>query len=86
MEAPVGSPGRQTTPKPDRAQPPRAPQLPASAQRSLEEAAIYRREREGVERQSVLRGLLLLAILVLVAGLLHGGLSRAFFSGWWRHW
>lgn len=69
-----------------RAERPRAPELPASALRERAEAEAYLREREDAERHSVLRGLILLAVLTLSAGLLHGGLSRAFFTGWWRHW
>jgi hypothetical protein len=44
----------------------------------------YRREREKTERRSVTRGLILMAIVVLVGSIVRAGLDRAFVHGWWR--
>ncbi len=42
--------------------------------------------RERVERRRQTRGLVLLALAVLVFSLLRFGLHRAFPAGWWRLW
>lgn len=57
-----------------------------SAQRAEAERNAYLRGREHLEARSVLRGLILLAVLVFVFTLVRAGTERAFFSGWWRHW
>ncbi|MGC9199583.1 MAG: hypothetical protein ACP5E5_11710 [Acidobacteriaceae bacterium] len=67
-----------------RAAPFRLPELTSTLQRELEAYAIYCREREQLERRSVLRGLILLALLVLSVSVLRAGLDRVFFQGWWR--
>ena len=41
-------------------------------------------ERERLESRSVVRGLILLAILVLLASMVRAGLGRVFVHGWWR--
>lgn len=69
-----------------RAKPPVPPPLSREAARAEEERGIYRREREGVERRSVLRGLILLAAIVVLFTLWHGGAGRAFPAGWWQRW
>jgi len=44
-------------------------------------------ERRGVERRRQVRGLLLLALAVLVFSLLRAGLHHVFTpAGWWRLW
>lgn len=44
------------------------------------------RSRESVERRRQARGLVLLALAVLVFSLLRFGLYRVFTPGWWRLW
>lgn len=69
-----------------RAEPPRAPALPVRLQAAERERAENLKGRERLERRSMLRGLLLLALLVLVVSLLLADAGRAFPSGWWRRW
>ena len=45
-----------------------------------------RRERERQEHFSLLRGLVWVALVVLVASIARAGLGRAFVPGWWRQW
>lgn len=54
--------------------------------RSTEEQAVYRREREALERRRQLRFLVVLAVVVLGATMWHAGWDRAFPPGWWRLW
>ena len=69
-----------------RAKPPRAPALSPFQER----AEVARRQRLaarlGVEQRSLLRGLVLLAIVLLVASLARAGFGRLFLPGWWREW
>ena len=65
-----------------RAEPPRAPALPQALQRAQAEHKASLRERETLERRSILRGLILFAVLVLLISLLRAGWSRAFPAGW----
>jgi hypothetical protein len=44
----------------------------------------YRNEREKTERRSMVRGLILMAVLVLVGSIVRAGLDRVFVHGWWR--
>ncbi len=69
-----------------RAEPPRAPQLPLTLQKRERERTALLRAREVLERVSVLRGLVILALLILVVSLVRAGSDRAFPSGWWRQW
>jgi hypothetical protein len=64
----------------------RAPELSRGAQREL--AALRERRRQGelAERRGTVRGLLLLALVVLIASVWRAGLERVFLPGWWRHW
>ena len=50
------------------------------------EQAAYLRNREELERRSVLRGLVLLALIALAVSLIRAGGGRAFYAGWWRQW
>ena len=75
-----------TTRKEMTAQAPRAPRLSPGMQKVQAEWEAYRREREGAERRSALRGSVLLALLVLLVSLLRAGADRAFYTGWWRQW
>jgi hypothetical protein len=67
-----------------RAAPPRLPELTPAMKRRREAYEIYRREREKIERRSVVRGLLLLALLALSISIFRSGLDRVFVHGWWR--
>jgi len=42
--------------------------------------------REAIERRRQARGLIVLALAVLVFSLLRFGLHRVFTPGWWRLW
>jgi hypothetical protein len=42
----------------------------------------YRKEREEIERRSMVRGLILLAVLALVGSIAHAGLDRVFVHVW----
>jgi hypothetical protein len=69
-----------------RAASPRAPELSRAAQRELAAVQERRRQGEQAERRGMVRGLLLLALVVLLASFWRAGLDRVFVSGWWRHW
>lgn len=43
-------------------------------------------ERETAERKRQVRGLLWLALMVLVAAVLRAGARNVFLPGWWRPW
>jgi hypothetical protein len=49
-----------------------------------EEFQLYRLGREGLERRSMVRGLILLAVLVTVVSIARAGMDRVFVHGWWR--
>jgi hypothetical protein len=64
-----------------------SPQLPAQSPafaRDRKEFARYRNDREKTERRSVVRGLILLAAVLLVGSMARAGLDRVFVHGWWR--
>lgn len=67
-----------------RAEPPGIPAPTRALERAEQEREVYIREREGVEFRSVLRGLVLIAVIVLVASIARAGLQRVFPHGWWR--
>ena len=69
-----------------RAEPPRAVALPPDGVAAREERAAWRREREREEHFSLLRGLVWIALAVLVVSIARAGLGRAFVPGWWRQW
>ena len=69
-----------------RGETPRAAALPLAMQQAEAEHAAYLRERTAAERRSMLRGLILIALFVLLASLLRAGLDRAFPQGWWARW
>jgi hypothetical protein len=48
--------------------------------------ADHRLLRELLERRSVARGLIVLAVLALGFSIAHAGLDRAFVPGWWQQW
>jgi len=49
-------------------------------------AAVQMSARRLVERRSIARGLLLLAVVVLGLSVARAGLGRVFVPGWWRQW
>ena len=64
-----------------------SPQLPAlspAVARDRLEFERYRHDREKKERRSVVRGLILLAVVVLVGSMLRAGMDRVFVHGWWH--
>ena len=67
-----------------RAEPPRIP--PASAELAHAEAEhkAYVAGRERLEQRSVVRGLVVLALVVLLASMLRAGFERVFVHSWWR--
>jgi hypothetical protein len=68
------------------AEPPRPPVLSEREQRGETERLDRLRKRAGLERRSLLRGLILLAVVILIASLARAGFDRLFVSGWWRQW
>jgi hypothetical protein len=71
---------------PERAAPPAIPAATQRQQRDLAERDTYHRERENVERRRQLRGLLVLALVVLVLSVARAGLDRVFPASWWHLW
>ena len=69
-----------------RAAPPRAPETPPALLQQRAEHTGWLGERGALERRSMLRGLLMLALLVLAISLVRAGLGRSFPAGWWRQW
>jgi hypothetical protein len=67
-----------------RAETPRVPAPTRGLERQREEYRLYRAERERIERRSMVRGLILLAVVVMVASIAHAGMDRVFVHGWWR--
>ncbi len=64
-----------------------APQIPEATRgltRQRAEFEIYRAERETIERRSMVRGLILLAVVVLLGSIARAGIDRVFVHGWWR--
>jgi hypothetical protein len=69
-----------------RAEKARAPQPSAAVERERAADSAYVGEREGVERRSVARGLVVLAVVMLIASMARAGMERVFVHGWWRQW
>ena len=67
-----------------RAEPAALPAMTRALLLKREEFEAYRREREKIERRSVSRALILIAIVVLVGSIVHAGMDRVFVHGWWR--
>ncbi len=83
--------GRDQTERPEihgepRAAPPRPPAPTRELERQRAAQREYRMEREQVERRSLMRGLVLLALLALLVSMARAGLDRVFVHGWWRQW
>jgi len=71
---------------PERAAPPAIPESTREHQRDLAERDIYHREREHIERRRQLRGLLILAFIVVALSIARAGLGRVFPPSWWHLW
>ncbi len=69
-----------------RAQTPRPPALSEREQRRESARMQTLRGRVQTEQRSLLRGLILLAILVLIVSLARAGFDRLLVPGWWRQW
>jgi hypothetical protein len=67
-----------------RAAPPQLPARTPAIERQQAAFELYRRQREQLERRSMLRGLILIALLVLAGSIARAGLERVFVHGWWR--
>jgi hypothetical protein len=69
-----------------RAEPPRPPALTDREQRREGSRLRTLSERAGVEQRSLLRGLILLAVVILIASLARAGFGRLFVPRWWTQW
>jgi hypothetical protein len=69
-----------------RAEPPRPPALREREQRREEARLDTLKARVRLEQRSLLRGLILLAVVILIASLARAGFGRLFVPGWWRQW
>jgi hypothetical protein len=69
-----------------RAEPPRPPALTERDQRRERARLETLKVRVGMEQRSMLRGLILLAVVILIASLARAGFGRLFVPGWWRQW
>ena len=69
-----------------RAAPPRSPESTTELDQARASHLAYRREREQRERRGMVRGLLWLALVVLLLSIARAGLDRVFVPGWWRQW
>jgi hypothetical protein len=68
------------------AQPPRPPVPTRAVQRVRDEEKAYRRVREVQQQRSLVRGLVVLARVVMLASMARAGLARVFVPGWWQQW
>lgn len=68
------------------AEPPRAPGLRERDKRDERARKLELQRRVGREQQSMLRGLILLAVTILVVSLARAGFGRLFVPGWWNQW
>jgi hypothetical protein len=69
-----------------RAEPPRPPALTERDQRRETERLGKLRVRVALEQRSLLRGLILLAVVILIVSLARAGFGRLFVPGWWTQW
>jgi hypothetical protein len=67
-----------------RAEPPRIPASTRTLDRAIEQHQTYLRARDRLAARSVVRGLILLALFILVASMYRAGFGRVFVPGWWR--
>ena len=69
-----------------RAAPVEAPAATPAMQRERAAQREFVKEREQVERRRMVRGLIVLALLVLALSMARAGMGRVFVPGWWRQW
>jgi hypothetical protein len=69
-----------------RAEPARPPALNERELRRESTRSEALRVRVRLEQRSLLRGLILLALLILIVSLARAGFDRLFMPGWWRQW
>ena len=69
-----------------RAEPPRPPAFTERERRRESARLDTLRARVRLEQRSLLRGLILLAVVILIASLARAGFGRLFVPGWWRQW
>jgi hypothetical protein len=69
-----------------RAEPPRPPALTERDQRRESARLEKLKARLRIEQRSVLRGLILLAVVILIASLARAGFGRLFVPRWWTQW
>jgi len=67
-----------------RAEPPRIPSPTSALERAEVQRKAYLAGRETLQTRSIFRGLILLAVLVLLASMARAGFGRVFVPGWWR--
>jgi hypothetical protein len=67
-----------------RAQPPQPPAPTPELTLAREAHAGRVTKGEGVERRSVIRGLALIALLILAVSMARAGIGRVFPPNWWR--
>lgn len=65
---------------------PRPPEASPALQKAEGERRAYLHQREGLEKRSMLRGLILLAALVVVFALFRAIGGDFFPNGWYRQW
>jgi len=69
-----------------RAEPPRPPALTERDQRRESTRLERLNARLRLEERSMLRGLILLAVVILIASLARAGFGRLFVPRWWTQW
>jgi hypothetical protein len=69
-----------------RADPPRPPALTERETRRESARIETLKGRVRLEQRSLLRGLILLAIVILIASLARAGFGRLFVPRWWTQW
>jgi hypothetical protein len=67
-----------------RAAPVALPAVTRDVERKRAEFEAYRKGREKIERRSIVRALILIAIVVLAGSILRAGMDNVFVQSWWR--
>ena len=68
----------------ERAEEPRIPAATRAGERAAEKRRRYLREREWLERRSMIRGLILLVMIAVLVCMIRAGFGRVFTPGWWH--
>ena len=66
------------------AQPPRVPESTPILEKAEAEREEYIRSRERLEQRSILRGLILLALVALIFSIWRAGSDRVLLPHWWH--